>query len=566
MGKWQYRDDMRACWVAGGLKVWLEGSKVLPCSDAIQERCRELGVTIPDIIVHEWTELYVRIEGADVTQVRFGRFDASPHRGEWRFVFRNYLGKSAIQVTCSDGRRIVTDPIEVVSPKTPLDQPSDPLFYPRLLRALLEDLVRVLTTFPFESVAPSEWPTEEFAQPPAPVFVLHVLVHHAGTVRHALQTVLRNPHRRLIVEDRWVRVHEADAVDADTIMAMVRFPEHLQRSETRCVSRYLRGFVPQRVFEHRATETYDTPENRFIRHFMDTLLFWCAELQRIGLVNGRGTQDRRKTLIELQDFVRFVRTAPLFADVGKMAHFPASSQVLMKRDGYRECLQIYRLLQLARIPFFEQLQHAIDNRQIDVLYEYWCFFRLAEMLAQALGGNGPRLVGEWRSERGRLRYGIRACLPQGYEIAYNRTFRRREREADEKETEPSSYSIPLRPDFSLLRNGRLVAVLDAKFRFDEKVIQLYSKRNAEPPDDWVDFMETERPHAVDRRAAFADLIKMHAYRDALRCPAAVVLYPGNQHVFYRTDGETLSLQLQDFVSESLPTGVGAIPFRPAESC
>ncbi len=561
VGTWHWAGN-RAYWKSGGLKVWLEGEGVRLCTDVVRENCRKFGVTIADVIVHGWRELYIRVEGAEVKSVRLGRSDASRRQGEWRFIFRNYLGKSAIHVTLTDGRGIVTDPIEVVSLKTPLDRPWDPLFYPRFLRALLNDLARILTTLPFESSAPTAYPTEEFARPPAPVFVLHVLVQYADTIRTALQTVLRNPHRRLVSEDRWVHVYEADTVDADTVLAMVHHPEHLHRSDAHRISRYLRGFVPRRVFEHRVTETFDTPENRFIRHFIDTLLFWCAELQRIGLASGRGVQGQLNIIIDLQDFLRFVRAVPLFADVGAMVRFPASSQVLMKRDGYRECLQIYRLLHLARIPFFERLQDAIDNRQIDVLYEYWCFFRLAEVLAQALGGDGPRLVGEWSSERGGLRYGIKVRLPQGYEIAYNRTFRRRARKADEKEAAPSSYSISLRPDFSLLRDGQLVAVLDAKFRFDEEILRQCSEQAIETPSDRGDSGEIDRPQEMERWVVWTDLVKMHAYRDALGCPAAVVLYPGNRSIFYRTDGRTLSLQLQDFVSGSLPTGIGAIPFRP----
>jgi len=559
------RENGRARWEGSGLTVWLEGDGLSMCSDPVRERCRECGVAIADVFVEEWKELYVRIEGADATRVRFGSIEASPRRGEWRFVIRNYLGKSAIRVTLPDGRTIVTDPVEVVSRKTPLESPEDPLFYPRFLRTLLNDLVRVLTTLPFERAAPTAWPTEAAAAMPSPLFVLHVLSQNADVIRTALQTVLQNPHRRLISEDRWVRLHEAAAVDADTVLAMVRYPEHLQRSDIVRVSRHLRGFVPERVFERRVTETLDTPENRFIRHFVDTLLFWCDELQRIGLVSGSDTRDGAKTLANLRDFARFVRTASLFADVGEMGHFPASSQVLLKRDGYRECLQVYRLLHLARVPFFERLQDAVDNRRVDVLYESWCFFRLSEMLAQALGGDKPRFVGEWSTETGGLRYGLRACLPQGYELIYNRTFPSKARVGPREETGPSSYSIPLRPDFSLMRNGRLVVVLDAKFRFDTKGIQPYPEQNTEPSDVWEAFQEIDRPEAVERLVSHVDLYKMHAYRDALGCRVAVALYPGTQHVFYRTDKTELrSFSLKDLVLESFE-GIGAIPLVPGRS-
>jgi predicted component of viral defense system (DUF524 family) len=173
--------------------------------------------------------------------------------------------------------------------------------------------------------------------------------------------------------------------------------------------------VPERVFERRVTETLDTPENRFIKRFMDIVLYWCDELQRLNY--WQKAQSHQPELQTLREFVRFLRADPLFADVGELEIFPASSQVLLRRDGYRECLQVYRLLHIARAPIFDRLQDAIDNRRIDQLYEFWCFFKLAEECWQKFSATGSNhYFSTLESDEGGLRYGLSAELGKGYQL------------------------------------------------------------------------------------------------------------------------------------------------------
>ncbi len=407
MGKWQECSGKAVCWEGSGVQLKLQGEGVQLAREKLKEACCSHKVNIADAIVTEWKELWVQVE-PKAQSVWFGEEKASEKpNGWWSFTFRNYLGKSVIRIRFDDGREVVTDPIEVVSHKTPLElnKQCDPLFYPKFLRALIDDLIRYLVSLPFDWGAPTEFPTEERVQPPSPVFVLHVLAQHTDTICYALQTIWRNPHRRLVTEERWILLSEASSVDADTILMMLHYPEHLRPYRGNSLSTLAQRlkskmseqtFVPERVFERRVTETLDTPENRFIKRFMDIVLYWCDELKRLDY--WEKAKSHQPKLEGLQDFVRFLRADPLFADVSELTIFPASSQVLLKRDGYRECLQIYRLLHIARAPIFDRLQDAIDNRRIDQLYEFWCFFRLAEKLAKILATGSNRTSAPfWRA-------------------------------------------------------------------------------------------------------------------------------------------------------------------------
>jgi predicted component of viral defense system (DUF524 family) len=308
----------------------------------------------------------------------------------------------------------------------------------------------------------------------------------------------------------------------------------------------LKGKVPERVFERRVTETLDTPENRFIKRFMDIVLYWCDELQRLNY--WQKAQSHQPDLQTLREFVRFLRADPLFADVGELEIFPASSQVLLRRDGYRECLQVYRLLHIARAPIFDRLQDAIDNRRIDQIYEFWCFFRLAEMLAETLGNWQQPLFSALESDEGGLRHGLSANLGNGYQLVYNRTFKHGE----------GSYSVSLRPDFSLMKGKQLCLVFDAKFRFDDDDISQLSKPLEE------EMEKSAQEGDIERLAKHADICKMHTYRDALiGCRAAVVVFPGTQRLFFRTNGKREDdFNLSDIAQNQCWKGVGALPLVP----
>jgi hypothetical protein len=382
----------------------------------------------------------------------------------------------------------------------------------------------------------------------------------------------------LVTEERWVLLSEASSVDADTILMMLQHPEHLRPyhgGSLSALAQRLKSkvseqtFVPERVFERRVTETLDTPENRFIKRFMDIVLYWCDywcdKLQRLNHRQRQKAQSHQPELQKLQtlrEFVRFLRADPLFSDVGELEIFPASSQVLLRRDGYRECLQVYRLLHIAHAPIFDRLQDAIDNRRIDQLYEFWCFFKLAEMLAEILGNGQRPHFSILESDEGGLRPGSSAELGNGYQLVYNRTF-------SHGKGSGHSYSIFLRPDFSLMKDGQPLVVFDAKFRFDESDLERLKKMSekmSETTDKAIDeeMDDAQQEGDIERLAKHADICKMHTYRDALiGCRAAVVVFPGTQRLFFRTIGKREdNFNLSDIAKSQCWKGVGALPLVP----
>jgi len=553
------------CWENGEIKIILEEGEIIneELKGKLAEECREFA--IPKVFVQEWKELWVHVKSdtrnVEIEKIWFGKQETQQKpNGWWTYTFRNYLGKSLIRIKFKDGQELTTDPIEVISSKTSLyeKEKNGKLPYCKFLKALIDSLIRHLASSPFDFVSPTGFPSEEYTQPPSLVFILHILAQNADNIIQALQTIWHNPYRKLATEERWVLLNETKNVDADTAIMMLQHPEYLQaysensEDALQHLAERLEKHVPKKIFERQFVETLDNSENRFIKRLMDTVLYWCEELKIRDY--WQIAELYKEKLEELEDYVRYLRTDPLFADVGDMTIFPATSQVLLKRDGYRECLNIYRLLNISRMPTFDKIQEAIDNRRIDILYEYWCFFKLANLLAKIIGGEGAKPKFQTvENPRGGLGYETEADLGDGYKLVYNKTFR----------GEIESYSISLRPDFSLMKNGKVEVVFDAKFRFELKDLKEIQNKDLEN--------EVGEP-LIERLAKVEDIYKMHTYRDALQnCYASVVLFPGSEGVFYfysnanadkprEIKESDVSMVLEEIIRNKWQ-GVGAFPLK-----
>ncbi|MCS6859208.1 MAG: DUF2357 domain-containing protein, partial [Abditibacteriales bacterium] len=311
--------------------------------------------------------------------------------------------------------------------------------------------------------------------------------------------------------------------------AVAEQPAYLQQTMQAGCLRYR----PSRVLQALPADTFDTPENRFIKHFLNLLL---------NMTDRAGRDAPPLPTIQL------ALRAPLFDEVGDMLYFPAASQVLLKRDGYRELLQLWREFHLARQPtFFRDVQEYIDARDVATMYEFWCFFALTEHLVPALHASRITYHVSTSDDEG-LAWNVEAVFGDtGYRLVYNRSFARGR----------GSYSVGLRPDFSLFHGNKLEVVFDAKFRFDERdVAELGREADAE---------DARMPMDAERLAKRADLYKMHTYRDALRCRAAVILFPGKSDTMYLTDGTAKKgVTLHELLSAKME-GVGAMGFVPTGS-
>ncbi|MGF6791717.1 DUF2357 domain-containing protein [Paraburkholderia sp. 35.1] len=328
--------------------------------------------------------------------------------------------------------------------------------------------------------------------------------------------------------------------------------------------------VPSHLERKRTEATHDTVPNRFVKFALEHWRQMLGDIDR-GLVEARttpATTRGRREIAAVASQLEEVLHHDVFAEVGALTRFPADDQVLQKREGYRDIFKAYVETEFAARLSWQSSPEDFGAGQRDVatLYEYWAFIQLSQLVGELVGQTFDMspLV---RSRPDGLTVGIRTGVEtvltgtverfdrrMTVELCFNRTYRR-------GTSRNASWSKPMRPDYSLLispANGEpatfepIALHFDAKYRVDF-VKEIFGS------DDYEGVVDPVRtPERLERGGALrADLLKMHAYRDAIhRTAGAYVLYPGG-------DKEESGLQYPEY-HELLP-GLGAFVLRPTET-
>ena len=502
--------------------------------------------------------LFVSTEPLDLPAlVASQRPGAASDQYEYDVNFQDFIGV----------RHVGGEVVRVASPKLD-DQGFD---------RLLADITASVANLPFDFQVPTFVPHER-----ASVQNEDVLYHAFAYLRWAmfeakpslselLARISADPHRQLIHCERDVtldrarrmgpreisqlacaksswRALESDSGLADTALA-------LRVAEMRGASA-----LPEHVRETIRVETVDTPENRFVKYFLSWLVALTERIQ-VVLSNSMDEATRGQAVRLKQEAARLSQAGWL-SEVREMRAFPASSQVMQRKHGYRELLGHYLSLVMAsRYPISgEDLRRILEVKSASSLYEYWVFFEVVRSVERALGfpptKGAPADVSD--QIRVHLNHGVAVHFGEHVEVIYNRGFA-----GDRPTAEFGSYSLNLRPDV-LLRIGDELYVFDAKFRVERSAGW---KPSSKEESEEADMLAGDSLDGVARWFKAADIHKMHTYRDAVRhsgglhVSSAWAIYPGNEFRFY---SDMMGRVVLDDIPEDLE-GVGAIPLEPMGS-
>ena len=71
-------------------------------------------------------------------------------------------------------------------------------------------------------------------------------------------------------------------------------------------------------------------------------------------------------------------------DVGKLHYLPSNSQVLQKKEGYREIFDYFLIFQFSFNFQWEEIKENIKGfqKKLSELYEYWCYLKLIKILTK----------------------------------------------------------------------------------------------------------------------------------------------------------------------------------------
>jgi len=345
--------------------------------------------------------------------------------------------------------------------------------------------------------------------------------------------------------------------------------------------------IPAKIMTSQKSETVDTPENRFVKYALELFLKFCADCEDVFKKNKHYKSQKEASFLleQLENHLN----QPFFREIERPTTLKLNSPALQRKSGYREVLRAWLQFDLAAKLIWQGGENVYNagKRDIAVLYEYWLFFQLYDLIKEKFKINQHQyderpyehlIVPTNDGLNVMVKSGKHTALEGVYDsgnrklqikFSYNRTFTGGTEyiNKDDKKS-AGSWTKTLRPDYTLsiwpadlkeisAEEKELIVHIhfDSKYKVGHYVIK---------PDIDPNLSEEESKEAVEkelneekeeeRKGKYknADLLKMHAYKDAIRrTGGAYILYPG-------TDNQK---PLKGF-HEIIP-GLGAFAIRPS---
>ncbi|MCH8487163.1 MAG: DUF2357 domain-containing protein [Candidatus Cyclonatronum sp.] len=329
--------------------------------------------------------------------------------------------------------------------------------------------------------------------------------------------------------------------------------------------------LPARIQSSIKTDSVDTPENRFIKHALESFTLFCAGIHaRSAEQPGSALHAESGELVNrLESWLQH----SMFGEVSRPATLRINSPVLQRKSGYREVLRAWLMFDLAARLIWKGGDdvYKAGKKDIATLYEYWLFFQLTDLfssmfslnqksLDQLITADSRRLNLTLRQGRETILKGIFRSESRALQVrfSYNRTYGGNPQVKNYPGA--GSWTTAMRPDYSLTvwpagiseakaEEEELIVHIhfDAKYKVENLADYLKARAEADP-----ETLNEEKTDERKGRHKNADLLKMHAYKDAIRrTGGAYVLYPGE-----------IPVKRQGF-HEIIP-GLGAFPVKPSK--
>ncbi|WP_265101175.1 restriction endonuclease-like protein [Methanobacterium paludis] len=290
--------------------------------------------------------------------------------------FHSYVGKSFFDVEI-DGVESVPCPFEVRSKK---------INYYEHYPAMIADLSEVASGIIYEMDSPLSQDLEFYRKPKETLYEDFMFLEYLFRLENlptAYEYIKRNMYSLLESYVEVVPASFASNLGPSEMLDILSRPDNLFKTED-IPSDWpssLNGYVPDTVTQRYYHETIDTPENRFLKYFLelldkliDDLIEKLLELRKGGYV-----------LYELYKYQRIVQdylSEKWVKNVGKLNYLPLNSQVIQKREGYRDIFKYYIQFEFSFRLQWEEVEDQIKGyeRKLSELYEYWCYFKLVKVL------------------------------------------------------------------------------------------------------------------------------------------------------------------------------------------
>ena len=492
----------------------------------------------------------VKMNDKFFNEFRFSLKEFEKYKVVGTLNFKSYVGKSFLDVKKNG----------YLSNKIPIEVRSKKIDYFNQYSAMIAELSQYALGIIFETNSPLYQEFEIDYKNKTTYyedFMFLEYLFRPENLPSIFEYLSKNLYSRLEEYDEVVPTSFASNIGGDELINILNNPDKLQKTDSDIkLANYLNGFLPLEVDEISYKDSVNVAENRFLKYFLELIRDLIEKL----LSNSKEGYIQDKLRFFDEEVIYYLSNK-LFTDIGTLDYIPYNSQVLQKKEGYRDIFQFFLMLEFSFKLSWDELNNQFKGfeKKLSELYEYWCYFKILKVLNElSISKVDFEDVFEVNKDNWSMdiKRGVKSIKTFNLnlfdkeiriEFFYNKTF--------SNNTKYKSYSLAFRPDYSLLIHidGKEYFIhFDAKYRSELEVINFYNKIG----DKTFAQIENEvnsRDSNEEKNRIFkdGDIYKMHTYKDSiLKTEGSYVLYPGNVHKLFR--------QVEDLIIPS----VGAFPLAP----
>lgn len=362
----------------------------------------------------------------------------------------------------------------------------------------------------------------------------------------------RNLHSLLQTEINTKNISSVKNIGFSELMDIMSNPQNLIESPSYPIIHVKnKSYIPIEVNETTHEDTIDIPENRFYKYFLELIDNEIKILLKLLEEDDLLDCYMADELKLYKSKMNYYLSQKYFNNISKMEYIPLNSQVLQKKEGYRELLDYYSLFDFGINIFWDDLidDFKTYQKKLSKLYEYWLFFKLESSIEEITPSDdfADKIIDKennrwaFRLKENDVSINFKEIEIHdkivNLELCFNKTFSKSKINENESNfiinRGKESYSVELRPDYTII------------IRFDGKEFYLHFDAK------YKTYYINENVQSYQN----ADIEKMHAYKDGIiNSYASFVLYPGNDKPIIFSDDSKY-----DYF------GVGAIPLNPSNS-
>ena len=515
--------------------------------------CPNMGANFAKLMFLEETEYQILFESKDVeasfevlyslTKIndnhfkpfRFHLGDNQNFKIAGTLNFRSYVGKSFLDVT-KDNINSIKIPIEVRSKK---------IDYFNQYSAMIADLSQHALSLIFEVNSPLYQEFELDSSDKKTYYEDFMFLEYLfrdDNLPSIFEYLSKNLHSQLRNHVETVPISFASNVNQNTLKNIVSKPNKLFKSNADLlIVDKLNGYIPSELEQIKHEDVIDIPENRFFKYFLELI----HELVERLLESSKEGYIKDK-LLSFRDEISYYLSNKFFNHISSMDYVPFNSQILQKKEGYREIFQYFLMLEFSFRLSWDEVNNQFKGfeKRLSELYEYWCYFKILKVLNDLSvkkinfedafkinKDNWSISIKKGVQSAKRFKLFIQDCEID-VKLFYNLRF--------SDKSPYKSYSLAFKPDYTLLvsiGNYKHYIHFDAKYRSELEIIDFYNKIDASNKDLDKEIDERDSLEEKDREFKDGDIYKMHTYKDSiLKTEGAYVLYPGNKTKrFYESD-------------------------------